>query len=115
VFTGDPGRDDQRDRLLQDKLDISSSTARWSDMGVQKGSRRAAGWSRPPGLALARRIREGGERKRGWAWTDGARCTLSIRNIMAPSEETFAEMTRLRPVTVRPGKMASDLVRGICA
>jgi endoglucanase len=91
VFTGDPERDDQRYRLLQDQLDIYRQYgAGWSvwaykDVGGQ-GLVSAAPdspWRRRIGAVMAKKARLGVDH---WGSLD-----TQIRHIMTPIEETFAK------------------------
>ena len=91
VYTGDPERDEQRYRLLEDQLEIfARHDASWSlwtykDIGLQgvvtpipsrptcAGSRRC--WRRRP----------------GWAWTPGAPPTPGVRDLIEPIEQLFED------------------------
>jgi hypothetical protein len=114
VFTGDPGRDDQRYRLLHDQLDIyQQHGAGWSvwaykDVGGQ-GLVSAA-----PDSPWRARIREVMAKKARLGVDSWGSLDTSIRHIMAPIEETFAaEYPDFDPFPFGQASWLMTLVRGI--
>ena len=91
VYTGDPDRDEQRYRLLEDQLEIydrhGASWALWTykDIGLQ-GLVHADPDSGVPASGSRRCSR----RRRAWASTAWGSTDADVRHILEPIEELFA-------------------------
>jgi endoglucanase len=114
VFTGDPQRDDQRYRLLQDQLDIyRQHGAGWSvwaykDVGGQ-GIVSAA-----PDSPWRARIRDVMAKKARLGVDSWGSLDAGIQHIMAPIEKTFAkEYPGFDPYPFGQASWLMTLVRGI--
>jgi hypothetical protein len=114
VFTGDPARDDQRYRLLQDQLDIYQQYgAGWSiwaykDVGGQ-GLVSAA-----PDSPWRERIRDVMAKKARLGVDSWGSLDTRVRHIMAPIEKTLAEeYPDFDPYPFGQASWLMTLVRGI--
>ena len=92
VYTGDPERDEQRYRLLEDQLEIFDALRRELGAVDLQGHRPAGAGHGRSGLRVhAAGSRRCSRRRRASAWTPGDRPTQGVRHILEPIEQLFRD------------------------